>query len=114
MTQGILKNGGKIRCDVCRAWIARTRPNQVRCTGQGLTECQRIAADRALKRKGKYIKSPDRNKLSHRQRRSCLKCEKMFNSTDRFNRVCDPCKTTNEGVVCNVHRERKANTVDRG
>ena len=114
MTQGILNNGGRIRCDVCRAWITKARPNQVRCTGQGLTECQRTAERRAIKKRGRYIKSPDRNTLSNKQRRPCLKCGRKFNSKDRFNRLCDPCKEINEGKVYNVHRERRANTVDRG
>ncbi len=74
-------------CPACKEMKKRAKFNRKKSNKTGLQthcrDCQRI--ENGVQRK-------DWHKKKNLTKRRCLSCLKMFPSTGKFNRVCDPCK----------------------
>lgn len=59
----------------------------------------RVINGRAYYYESTYYKKPETERDIEEKRvrkRRCLKCDSMFKSDNRFNRICKDCKTTND------------------
>ncbi len=97
---------GYVICDVCRTKVKMTDPAQKRCTSgtKGvLSECQKEGMRRNTRM------TPEERELEGypilpTEKRECLKCEKMFDSVSKFNRICEVCAEENAEIMKSEHR----------
>ncbi len=89
---------GELVCDICQKTVKRTDPLQKRCTSgkKGiLSKCQREGMRKNTKNKPRKKRYVGTVKVITKKR-TCLKCDKKFDSLHPFNRICDKCTVLND------------------
>jgi hypothetical protein len=100
-------------CDICGELGRVIRSNQKRCMVEKKgekTECQK--EHHRLQNKGDDGQAIKEFHALHTpkpepKKRTCLRCDKKFNSKGKYNRICEPCTLANENGTTRTARDVK-------